>query len=578
MKANQVIEKMTAIRETNTLNADQKKYVNQVIEDFTEMGSMFEEDEDSMNEVKKFIGKFPDKPQGTPSRARGEATMAKLAKKVQDLTDRNRPGVNPRLDGSRPFPKKKSLEIEGIILDKGDEIKDKSTGKTIVFDSFENRAEGIYILGSVKGEGKSIEVHHENAHSPKKKVPKIPKVVSAVAKAKEELVKTEKEVKQEVKQAEKQAEQLIKTAEKQVKKGNVAEAKETVAEAKEVVKDAVVSATQQVKDAEKELKKAQQAIEKKAKDETNEAESKAKKAQQAIDKKAKDETREADKKIKSLKVGAFLDLGKAVIRIDTIEEKEGKMTITGKTRQGNEMKKICTVESCKITDFKTFTLQEDGFKGKQVAEMSEEQRILVAYLNISANPTHKDCQNLLIRINQFATQYVAIHGKKTNPYRKEINDVSALLMDFLKGNKLKIVGSNEESIINIVEKVEGERIYETVRIIKRFAGWAKRTVSADSIKEFIADIELAKKRKLVKDSDPLYAEVNQVEKILISMQGGGAYTFPDLGLGDVPMGLAGTRKMINQWSKEAENRAKAVIKKSPQPDKPKGFFSRIFGN
>ena len=64
------------------------------------------------------------------------------------------------------------------------------------------------------------------------------------------------------------------------------------------------------------------------------------------------------------------------------------------------------------------------------------------------------------------------------------------------------------------------------------------------------------------------------------MQTGGAYEFPDRGLGNVSMGMAGTRKMIMQWSKDAENRAKAVISKSKSSAKThkKGFFSRIFGN
>ena len=312
------------------------------------------------------------------------------------------------------------------------------------------------------------------------------------------------------------------------------------------------------------------------------------KAQKAIETKAKKEKQATEKKVNAIKVGAYLDLGKEVIRIETVEDKDGKKVISGTTRLGKSVTKTCSVESCKITDFKNFNFQEDNFKGKQVAEMSEEQRILRNYLEIMGNPTEKLCQNLLIRINKFATEYKAANPKTPNPYREEINMISDLLKMYLNGKKGKIESSRVEDIENISEKCEGERIFKTVEVVKRFAGWAKNTVSADSIKSFISEIELAKKRKLIKVGDPLYDVVEKIEKILLSMQTGGAYTFPDLGLGNVSMGLAGTRRMVNQWSKEAEDRAKAIVKKSqprqtPQPrnkasqPKKKGFFARIFG-
>jgi arsenate reductase-like glutaredoxin family protein len=566
MKANQVIDKMVEIRDNNALNADQTKYVKQVIEDFTEMGSMFENDEDSMNEVKKFIAKFPNKPQGTRSQARGEATMAKLKDKLSARTQRNKPGANPRFDNSRYVsPKKKSFEIEGIILDPGDEVNDKSSGLTIVVDSFENRPEGIYILGAVKGTNQPVQVLRENAVSPKKAKPKTPKASkgkSAVAEAKAEVAETKAEVKKVVAQAEKKAEKLIETAEKQADKGNVQQAKKTVAKAKEVVQDAVTKANDKTKDAAKDLAKAQKAIETKA----------------------KKEKQEAEKKVKAVKIGAYLDLGDDIIRIESVEEKDGKFKISGTTRLKKSLKVVSDTDSIKITDFKAFNSQEDDFKGKQVAELSEEQRILRNYLEIMGNPTAKLCQNLLIRINKFATEYKAANPKTPNPYREEINTIADLLKMYLNGKKGKIESSQVEDIENIIEKCEGERIFKTVIFVKRFAGWAKNTVSADSIKEFIADIELSRKRKLIKASDPLYDVVGEIEKILISMQSGGSYTFPNLGLGDVSMGLAGTRKMVKQWAKEAERRALAVIKKSPQRTAPqthkaspvpqkKGFWS-----
>ena len=458
MKANQVIDKMVEIRDNNALNADQTKYVKQVIEDFTEMGSMFENDEDSMNEVKKFFAKFPNKPQGTPSDARGEATMAKLRGKLSERTQRNKPGANPRLDTSRYVsPKKKSMEIEGIILDKGDEVNDQSTGLTIVVDTFENRPEGIYILGAVKGTGQAVQVLRENAVAPKKAKPKTPKGgkgKSAVAEAKVEVAETKAEVKKDVAKAVKQAEKLIDTADKKAEQGKPTEAKKIVAKAKEIVADAVVKADNKTKEAEKDLAKAQKAIETKAKKEKQVAES----------------------KVKAIKKGAYLDLGKEVIRIETVEDKDGKKVITGKTRLGETLTKTCSVESCKITDFKNFNFQEEVFKGKQVAEMSEEQRILRNYLEIMGNPTEKLCKNLLIRINKFATEYKAANPKTPNPYREEINTISDLLKMYLDGKKGKIESSKVEDIENIIEKSESERVFKTVEVVKRFAGWAKNTV------------------------------------------------------------------------------------------------------
>ena len=89
-----------------------------------------------------------------------------------------------------------------------------------------------------------------------------------------------------------------------------------------------------------------------------------------------------------------------------------------------------------------------------------------------------------------------------------------------------------------------------------------------------------KVHSLIAETTGSESNVLEIEKILTSMQTGGAYEFPDRGLGNVSMGMAGTRKMIMQWSKDAENRAKAVISKSKSSAKThkKGFFSRIFGN
>ena len=562
MKANQVIDKMVEIRDNNTLNTDQTKYVNQVIEDFTEMGSMFENDEDSMNQVKIFIAKFPSKPAGTPSRARGQATMVKLNDKLKARTQRNKPGANPRLDTSKYVaPKKKSVEIEGIILDKGDEVNDKSTGLTIVVDSFENRKEGLYILGSVKGTGQAVQVLRENAEAPKKSTPKKPVASenpSPVAKAKAEVAEAKAEEKKVVARAEKKAKELIKAAEKKAAEGKLAEAKKIAEKAKEVVQDAGEKAEDKTKEAEKTLEKAEEATETKAK--------KVKKA--------------AEKKEKAIKKGTYLDFGKEVIRIETIQEKDGKKVITGITRTGKSVTKTCSVESCKITDFKNFNAQEVDFKGKEVAQFSEELRILQHYLDIMAKPTDGSCQSLLTRINKFAAEYKATNPNTKNPYRDEINDIASLLVRFLKKEKNSIESSATELMDNILDKLDGERIYKSVSIVKRFAGWAKRTVSAESIKEIMADIELSKKRKLIKPTDPLYNLVLEIEKILTSMQTGGAYEFPDRGLGNVSMGMAGTRKMIMQWSKDAENRAKAVINKSKSSAKThkKGLFARIFGN
>lgn len=569
MKANQVIDKMVEIRDNNALNADQTKYVKQVIEDFTEMGSMFESDEDSMNEVKKFIAKFPSKPQGTPSKARGEATMAKLRDKLSARTQANKPGANPKLDTSRYVsPKKKSLEIEGIILDKGDEIKDKSSGKTIIFDSFENRPEGIYILGSLKGEGHTVEVHRDNAHSPKKSQPSKPKAskgTSAVAEAKAVVAETKAEVKKDVAQAEKKAEKLIETAEKQAEQGKPAEANKTVAKAKEVVQDAVVKGTDETKKAEKALAQ----------------------AQKAIDKKAKDEKKGAEKKEKAIKKGAYLDLGKEIIRIDSVEDKDGKKVISGTTRLGKSFTKTCSVDDCKITDYKAFNFQEEDFKGKNVPDLSEEVRIITAFLELQDSPTKKGAENLLIRINQFAAEYNASNKKGSNPYRDEINSISAELVEYVKGNKAKMWIASDDKYMAVVEKSEAERIYESVRIVKYFATWAKRTVTAQNITDLENRITLALGRKTIKPSNPLYKEVMEIKnKILPSMKGGGSFTFPELGLGATELGLAGTKKMIRAWAKDAEKRAKGIVKSATKPQpratkanapEKKGFFARMFG-
>lgn len=570
MKAVDYIQKFTDVRENNSLNENDTKTVKVWIADLAEFGDEYLDD-DAKSELGKFFSKFPDKPKRVLDRSKGKPTNAGQRMREIQQERYNPNGRQFTLDGSRMQPRKKKLEVEGIILEQGDEITDKSSGKIIVYDSFENRPEGVYILGTVMKNGEPHQFHRDNAHKPVKRR------AAVETKAKEE----QKQATAAAKEAEKQANQAEKAKQKAEQTQKESDKKEADKQAKEA-KNAQKEAEKQAMQAEKAKVDAEKAKANKAKDKADA------KADKAKPEGKKDADKPKSKPTPKLKKGAYVEIDSHFIRVSDMKENGDSVTIMGADRTGKEITRTIKTDQVKLVKFEDFKTAPADFKGKNVPEISEEVRILNAFLEVQEKPSEKLALNLHERIHKFAAEYLASSGSKKNEYRVELGAISNAVADYLNKKTEKLFIPSEDTYTSIVEKSESERVYETVRVVKYFSTWAKRDkISPDNIKELQNRISLAKKRKEIKASNPLYSDVNEIEKILISMSNGGSYSFPDLGLGDVSFGLAGSRKMIRDWSKNVKKNAKKIVgsstpkKKTPakkeESSSKKGFFSRIFG-
>jgi hypothetical protein len=158
------------------------------------------------------------------------------------------------------------------------------------------------------------------------------------------------------------------------------------------------------------------------------------------------------------------------------------------------------------------------FEGKNVEIITEDVKYIKSFVALhNKKKTYKELRGLLSRLQKSIVQRLI---NKDSEFADEIRIIQKDLITLVKsakkhkGKGLSIT-IKDELLNELTEIAQGERVYPSVRFIKRYIGMQGKKIVMDRAKQFVSQVEEAIKTGKISKNDPY---LNKVKIALRSVQ------------------------------------------------------------